>query len=125
MLGKHEAVATVAVRDLTAAHQFYGESLGLDKVSGDGAEVNVYTTGSTTLIVYRSQFPGTNKATAVTWSVGADLDAIVHTLSERGVPFEHYDMPDAHLEGDVHVMKGMRAAWFKDPDGNIHGLMSS
>ena len=124
MLGTHEAVATVAVRDLTVAHHFYGKSLGLEKISGDGVEVNVYTTGSTTLIVYRSQFAGANKATAVTWSVGAKLDAIVRTLSERGVRFEHYDMPDAHLEGDVHVMKGMRASWFKDPDGNIHGLMS-
>jgi hypothetical protein len=40
------------------------------------------------------------------------------------VPFERYDMPGAKLEGDVHVFDGMRVAWFKDPDGNIHSLVS-
>jgi len=124
MLGKHVAVATVAVSDLAAAHRFYSEMLGLEKTGGDGKEANVYSTGSSTLIVYRSQFAGTNNATAATWSVGTELDAIVRELSGKGVKFEHYTMPNSRLEGDVHVMEGMRAAWFKDPDGNIHALTS-
>jgi hypothetical protein len=28
------------------------------------------------------------------------------------------------LEGDVHVLDGEKAAWFKDPDGNILCLHS-
>jgi hypothetical protein len=27
-------------------------------------------------------------------------------------------------QGDVHVAGSMKAAWFKDPDGNIHALVS-
>jgi hypothetical protein len=28
------------------------------------------------------------------------------------------------LKGDVHVGEGLKAAWFKDPDGNILALVS-
>jgi hypothetical protein len=50
--------------------------------------------------------------------------AVVDELKQKGVLFEHYDLPGATLEGDVHVMGEMKAAWFKDPDGNILGLAS-
>jgi hypothetical protein len=40
------------------------------------------------------------------------------------VRFEHYDLPKLHLEGDVHVGGDMRVAWFTDPDGNIHSIVS-
>jgi hypothetical protein len=58
------------------------------------------------------------------WSVGEDLDDIVQALKRKGVTFEHYDMPGMTLEGDVHVAGDLRAAWFKDPDGNIINLSS-
>jgi hypothetical protein len=38
------------------------------------------------------------------------------------VRFEHYDMPGMWLEGDIHVADGMKAAWLKDPDGNVLSL---
>jgi hypothetical protein len=40
------------------------------------------------------------------------------------VSFEQYDFPDATREGDIHIMGDMRAAWFKDPDGNIVSLVN-
>jgi len=33
-------------------------------------------------------------------------------------------MPGMTREGDVHVGGSMKAAWFKDPDGNILALVS-
>jgi hypothetical protein len=33
-------------------------------------------------------------------------------------PSQHYDMPGMTRDGDVHVGDRMKAAWFKDPDGN-------
>ena len=74
--------------------------------------------------MYRSQFAGTNQATAVTWQVGDDIGRIAAALKDRGVRFEHYDMPGTTLEGDLHVMGGMKVAWFKDPDGNILNLIN-
>jgi hypothetical protein len=75
--------------------------------------------GDSMLMVYESQYAGTNQATAATWSVGQEIDNIVRDLKARGVSFEHYEMPDTRLEGDIHVSGDMKVAWFKDPDGNI------
>src|SRR3954470_10234823 len=124
MLGDNQAVATVSVRDLNAAKKFYADVLGLKQIDAEGQEAVVYETGSGRLIVYRSQFAGTNKATGVTWNVGKGIDGLVRDLKGRGVAFEHYDMPGMKLEGDIHSAGGTRAAWFKDPDGNIHGLVN-
>ena len=33
-------------------------------------------------------------------------------------------MPETKRQGDVHVSGSMKNAWFKDPDGNILGIMS-
>ena len=83
----------------------------------------VYESGDTLINVYRSQFAGTNKATAVTWTVGDEIGSIAKALKAKGVAFEHYDMPGTTLEGDIHVGYGMKVAWFKDPDGNILNLI--
>lgn len=74
--------------------------------------------------MYESEYAGTNQATAVTWPVGDELEAIVQELKSKGVKFEHYDLPDTTRKGDVHLAGDIRMAWFKDPDGNIHGIAS-
>ena len=51
-----------------------------------------------------------------------DVEKTVKELKGRGVTFEHCDMPGMTLEGDIHVADGMKLAWFKDPDVNIHGI---
>lgn len=125
MLGKHDAVATVAVRDLNAASRFYEKTLGLARIHTEGEEAITFGVGSSQLLVYRSRYAGTNRATAVTWDVGDELDEIISALKGKGLAFEHYDMPDTRLEGDVHVSGSLRVAWFRDPDGNIHSLFSA
>jgi len=47
-------------------------------------------------------------------------------LKSKGVAFEHYDLPELKLQGDVHVAEGadMKVAWFKDPDGNIFSIVN-
>lgn len=124
MLGDIEAFATVAVRDLDVARDFYEKKLGLALAETRGDEVVAYKAGRCKLFVYRSTFAGTNRATAVTWPMSQPVDDMVRQLAAKGVQFEHYDIPDLRLEGDVHVHGSMRVAWFKDPDGNIHTLVS-
>ncbi len=124
MLGANDTMATVAVKDLEAARRFYGDTLGLTQIDAEGEEAVVFATGSTKLLVYRSEFAGTNQATSVTWAVGEDVDAIARELGAKGVRFERYDMPDTVHEGDVHVFGAMRVAWFRDPDGSIFSLVS-
>jgi hypothetical protein len=45
-------------------------------------------------------------------------------LKGKGVTFESYDLPGATKDGDVHVMGELKAAWFKDPDGNILNIVN-
>jgi hypothetical protein len=124
MLGNRDAAATIAVKDTKAAKKFYEGALGLKPAPTGGPGVLSYKTGSSTVLVYESKFAGTNKATAATWVVGDELEGIVKTLKDKGVAFEHYDFPDTTLKGDVHVMGKTKAAWFKDPDGNILSLVN-
>ena len=123
MLGDKVATATIAVRDLGVAKRFYEDRLGLKIVKAEGSEAILYECGASRLLVYKSEFAGTNKATAVTWVVGDDIEGAVSALKERRVSFEHYEFPGTTLVGDVHVMGDMKIAWFKDPDGNIHALV--
>lgn len=118
MLGEKDAVANVAVKDLETARKFYEDTLGLTPIKTEGEEVIVFMSGNSLLNVYRSQYAGTNKATAVTWKVN-NIEDTVRALKAKGVAFEHYDMPGLKLEGDIHVADKMKVAWFKDPDGNI------
>ncbi len=119
MLADRDVLATIAVKNIGAAREFYEGKLGFEQSGAEDAEVVTYKSGDSTLLVYRSEFAGTNKATSATWGVGGELDAIVKTLKEKGVAFEHYDLPGAERDGDVHVFGNFRAAWFTDPDGNI------
>jgi catechol 2,3-dioxygenase-like lactoylglutathione lyase family enzyme len=124
MLGDKDALATIAVKDLAKARKFYEGSLGLKLVPSEEASVLGFKSGNSTILVYQSQFAGTNQATAATWVVGDELDRIVKTLKAKGVSFEHYDMPGTTRQGDVHVSGKVRVAWLKDPDGNILSIVN-
>jgi catechol 2,3-dioxygenase-like lactoylglutathione lyase family enzyme len=124
MLGGKNAIANIAVRNLDTAQRFYEGTLGLKPIGTEGEELVAYKSGTSTLYVYRSEHAGTNRATAVTWEVGKQVDKLVRELKAKGVAFEHYDLPGLKVEGDVHVGEGMRIAWFKDPDGNILSIVS-
>lgn len=125
MLNAHPAVAAVAVKDLAAAKPFYVETLGLEVTEANDDFFRVKAAGSSQLVVYRSEFGGSNPATSVIWPAGAALESLVRSLTERGVRFEHYDFPGANRQGDLHQLGAQRAAWFKDPEGNIHCLLDA
>jgi catechol 2,3-dioxygenase-like lactoylglutathione lyase family enzyme len=119
MLADKAAMATIAVKNLDLAKKFYGEVLGFKLSEDMGKEAALYQSGPSTIVVYPSEFAGTNRATSATWGVGDELEAIVQRLNKHDVVFEHYDMPGMTREGDIHVMGDFKAAWFRDPDGNI------
>ena len=125
MLGNKEAVAMIAVRDMASAAAFYGDVLGLPVLARQGEHVVTYRCGGAKINVYMSEFAGTNKATSALWDVGSEIADIAVALKEKGVRFEHYQMPGLTLEGDVHVGNGMKVAWFRDPDGNILSLVGA
>lgn len=124
LLRNADAVATLAVKNLSTARDFYENKLGLEKAPSEETMVAVYKSGNSTILVYESQFAGTNQATAATWPVD-DVDGTVRELKAKGVKFERYDMPNVTREGDVHVFGKRRNAWMKDPDGNVLSIVNT
>lgn len=121
MLGKADATPMIPVKDLERARTFYEGTLGL-KTKNEMIDVLLrMQSGDTELNVYRSEFAGTNKATALTFEVD-DAEKEVATLKEKGILFEQYDVPGLTRRGDLYVAEGLKTAWFKDPDGNILSL---
>jgi catechol 2,3-dioxygenase-like lactoylglutathione lyase family enzyme len=124
MLGAKNAAAALAVSDMQRARDFYEGTLGLEPAQEDSGSV-LYKSGNSVVLVYPSEYAGTNKATAAVWAVGDDFDAVVEGLRGKGVTFERYDdLPDVTREGDVHLMGDFKGVWLKDPDGNILSLIS-
>jgi catechol 2,3-dioxygenase-like lactoylglutathione lyase family enzyme len=120
MLENAQVMAMVPVKDIKESEKFYSETLGLKKVDENPGGI-IYQCGDTKLFVYPTPTAGTAKSTVATWEVD-DIAAVAKELKDKGLEFEHYDYPGAKHEGDVHVWEGMKAAWFRDPSGNILGL---
>ena len=127
MLGKAEIAAIVPVSDVEKAVEFYGGTLGLalkerrsDLPENREAEFDV---GGGTLLAYESVGAGKSRHTVAGFRVD-DVDEAVSTLRERGVAFEEYDLPDLKTENGIAQVGDVRAAWCKDPDGNMLAVES-
>ena len=107
MLGKADATPMIAVKDLDRARKFYEDTLGLNTKDEMGGEGLTMESGDTLINVYRSEFAGTNKATALTFQVD-DLEKEVRELKDKGIFFEHYDMPGLQQRGDLYVAEGSK-----------------
>lgn len=113
--------ATVAVKDRQRAKQYYHGTLGLT-IEAEGPEVLTFRgDGGTLLDVYQSDFAGTAKNTVASFQV-ADLDAAVTGLRQQAVAFEDYSDGN-NATSPIMERDGLRGAWFRDPDGNILGLI--
>lgn len=110
--------AIVATGDIGRARHFYADTLGLESTAEE-ADMLSFRTGSTTLTVYRSDAAGTNKANAVVWGAKGDFDAVIDELRGKGVTFEEYPELGMDIAAGIHTTGAFKAAWFKDPDGNI------
>lgn len=118
MLQKHPMYAYLPASDMARARKFYEGKLGFtpgEEIAGGVA----YTFGKgTACFLYPTPNAGTSKASQAFWDV-EDIEREVAELKDRGVQFEHYDMPGAQVDGDIVTAGGARAAWFKDSEGNI------
>jgi len=121
-LSEAKAHATVAVSDMDRALAFYRDTLGFTPVFQMEGATTFVCGGGTLLDVYASEFAGTGKSTAASFEV-ADLKAVMAELRSRGVVFEDYAMGELKTVDGVADAEGVRGAWFKDPEGNILGVV--
>jgi catechol 2,3-dioxygenase-like lactoylglutathione lyase family enzyme len=115
-----------AVSDIDRAVEFYEGVLGLEPDTSQqmGDEMRIYPCGEGTgLFIYLSaENAGTNKATLAGFEA-KDFDALHSELKDRGVQFESYDQGEVTTDENGVMDAGeFKAAWFKDPDGNIFAI---
>jgi catechol 2,3-dioxygenase-like lactoylglutathione lyase family enzyme len=122
MLDKAEIAAIVPVSNVDKAVDYYGGALGLElQIRRDDLPENreaEFRGGDGTLVVYESVAAGQSRGTVAGFRVD-DIDSVVAGLRERGVAFEEYDLPDLKTENGIASIGDLRAAWARDPDGNI------
>ena len=102
-----------------AARAFYGDVLGLPfrGLDADGKLLFGMAAGSTLALIEK---PAGSQAdhTAISFEV-ADIGSSIAQLEAQGVVFDDYDLPGLKTVEHVCVLGAEKAAWFKDPDGNI------
>ncbi|WP_374456029.1 VOC family protein [Nocardioides sp.] len=116
----HRAVAMMMpVTDVDRSRTFYSESLGLDYTGTNDEGSAIYALeGDSTLVLLPRPDSTPSESTAMSFEVD-DIHAEIGELEGRGVVFEDYDLPDLKTVDHVCVLGSEKAAWFKDPDGNV------
>lgn len=119
-LSEYRVSASVAVRDMAAAREFYEGRLGLAVGTDSGDNVAYRCADGTLVHVFVSPYAGTAKATLAGWGVD-DIERVVDELTASGVVFERYDEgPIVTDERGIATFEGdAKVAYFKDPDGNV------
>ncbi|HXV58645.1 MAG TPA: VOC family protein [Gaiellaceae bacterium] len=120
MLADARIGANVPVSDLDEAISFYEGKLGLTlfERGEEQAYARFAGAGETKLGIYQSGTAGQARHTLASFVVD-DVRATVDALKANGVVFEEYDLPGMKTEDGVATIGDTRAAWLKDPDGNI------
>lgn len=123
MLANYRAINTIAVNDIQNAVEFYGEILGLKRVEKSRAGYLFESGGGSLIGLHQSPTAGSGQATCAWWTVD-DVEQVVKDLKARGVSFDkNYDLPHAKQKDGIYILSDtQKAAWFKDPDGNILGI---
>lgn len=118
MLQKNPMYAYLPAADVARARKFYEGKLGFTPGPEQAGGVTYQFGNGTACFLYPTPNAGASKASQAFWQV-EDIEREVAELKARGVEFEHYDMPDAQVDGEIVTAGGARAAWFKDSEGNI------
>jgi len=120
MLRDQRVHAIIPTPDVERLRRFYEDVLGLVPEAERPAAIFYRAGSGTRFALSRSGGRASGTHTQMAFMVD-DLAAEVAELSERGVVFEEYQTPKT-VAGIARLPAG-RTAWFKDPDGNLIGLI--
>ena len=122
MLANSRVSAVLPVVDLDRAKKFYEDKLGLQAVQRADGVMSQCGQG-TQLALYQRPAPTKADHTVAGWEVD-NIEEVVQTLRDRGVLFEQYALPGLKPQAQgIATVGTTKGAWFKDPDGNILGLV--
>ncbi len=122
MLRDHRVHATLPVADLERARAFWEGRLGFQPDSVLPGVVLYAAGGGSRFAASRTAGRPSGAHTQMAFRVD-DLDTEVADLRGRGITFEEYDLPGLRTVGGIGPVAGGRAAWFRDPDGNMVAVL--
>src|SRR5687768_4123056 len=112
---------TIPVVDLNRAKRFYETTLGLKPVPKNNdttSGIVIFECGNSTLIELYQRGPSKADHTVATFEV-SNIEEEVNMLRGKGVNFEEYNMPEIKTQNGIATQGSVKAAWFKDSEGNI------
>jgi catechol 2,3-dioxygenase-like lactoylglutathione lyase family enzyme len=119
MLSSRRVHTTIPTQDPQKLRVFYEETLGFEPFAERPGAVLYAAGGSLFAISKASGRPsGTHTQMAFTTP---DIASEIADLRRRGVVFEEYENP--RTDAGIGRVGSGRAAWFKDPEGNLIGII--
>jgi predicted enzyme related to lactoylglutathione lyase len=121
MLANSPIRPTIPVVDLDRAKRFYETTLGLKIVPANNDNTSgmaIFECGDGTRVELYQRGPSKADHTIATFEV-SDIEEEVNMLKGKGVNFEEYDMPEIKTQNAIATQGSVKAAWFKDSEGNI------
>jgi catechol 2,3-dioxygenase-like lactoylglutathione lyase family enzyme len=122
MLANLHTYATLPASDIERARHFYAEKLGLTPEREAAGGFFYRCSGDTQFFLFESQGAASGSHTQAGW-ITDDIEAEVATLKARGLVFEEYDMPGLKTVNSIALTGPVKAAWFKDSEGNLLGFV--
>ena len=119
MLKDCRVFTTLPVTDPARARKFYADKLGLTPTAPDG---DYYECGEGTRFVISKMGSKPGGHTQMAFAV-EDIDGTLRELRSKGVVFEEYDYPALKTVNGIADAGDLKAAWFKDSEGNMIGIM--
>jgi catechol 2,3-dioxygenase-like lactoylglutathione lyase family enzyme len=120
MLSDHVVYATIPTQDVERLRRFYEDVLGFQVLEETLSGIFYRGAAGTMFAVTRSGGKASGLHTQMGFRI-TNIEAVVAKLRARGVVFEEYESPKT-VNSIADVPAG-RAAWFRDPDGNVIGMI--
>ena len=120
MLADKRAHTTLPTSDLDRLRAWYEEVLGFTPLAVRPGAVLYRTAVGSVFAISRGSVVSSGTHTQMAFTV-EDIEAEVADLQARGVVFESYETP--RTENGIARIGAGRAAWFKDPDGNVLAVL--
>jgi catechol 2,3-dioxygenase-like lactoylglutathione lyase family enzyme len=121
MLEGATAHPTLPAVNMERAAKFYTEKVGaVPREAAPGGAF--FSVGASMFSIYPTPNPNRGGHTQMGLRV-PDVRAAVAELRSRGVVFEEYDFPGLKTVDGIADVGGVSAAWFKDTEDNIIGVV--
>jgi catechol 2,3-dioxygenase-like lactoylglutathione lyase family enzyme len=122
MLSQMHVHPTIPASDMERARRFYHDKLGMTPAQETPGGAIYECADGSWFLLYPSGGAGTAEHTVAGWMTD-DIQATVADLKKHGVVFEEYDYPGLKTVNSIAETGPTQAAWFKDSEGNILGIV--